>query len=258
MSGGMQESTQTALKAAITAAITAAIGNVNGGDSSSGIVDELKQVIVNDNSSGSGSGSGSAILQQESTGTDSSSSGGGNSNVRNEGSEGRLTICNVIFGDDNQTSGHSNNNSNGNGNSNASSGIFYRIIRRVDRLLRRWLPGYNYLRGGSGSGSGSGSAELSMGTGGNAPEYVTYVDASNAAELQWINEQQQQELAEVRVQGSSSTMTGHRNKWLTNEYLSGGITRAEFSAHLENILQKRMHKDNEKQVASRGKWQHQN
>ncbi|BFG00306.1 cell wall protein IFF6-like [Drosophila madeirensis] len=253
MSGGMQGSPKTTLKAAITAAI----GNVSGGASSSGIVDELKQVIVDDNSSGigSGSGSGSAILQQESAGTDSSSSsyGRGNRNVRSDVSEGRLTICNVIFGNDNQTGGHSNNNSNSNsnGNGNSTSGIFYRIIRCVDRLLRRWLPGYNYLRGGSGS------AELSAGTGGNAPEYVSCVDASNAAELQWINEQQQQVLSEVRVreQGSSSTMTGHRNKWLTNEYLSGGITRAEFSAHLEHILQKRMHKDNKQQVLPRGHHQ---
>ncbi|EDW25945.1 GL14216 [Drosophila persimilis] len=106
------------------------------------------------------------------------------------------------------------------------------IISKRDRLLRRWLPGYNYLRDGSGNRT-SDTAENESG------------NESTSAE---VTNEQPTELAELaEAQGSTTTVRGHWNKWLSNDiYLSVGITRAEFSAHLESILKKRMFQERKK------------
>ncbi|XP_017157165.1 uncharacterized protein DDB_G0283357 [Drosophila miranda] len=265
---------KTALKAAITAALKAEdIGN--------GSVSELKEVIANSvasqsgNNSGSGTGTGTETMLklQEESGSDSAStvncsgagfdangygridwigSGNINSNSNSNGnisgssrvSKGRKTIDNIIVGNANRNrndnwngnsgsaDGGNGNNGNNSNNGISSCGIFNRIFTRVDRLLRRWLPGYNYLRDGSGNHT-SDTAENESGN-----------ESTNAE----VTNEQPTELAELpEAQGSTSTVRGHWNKWLSNDiYLSVGITRAEFSAHLESILKKRMFQERKK------------
>ncbi|XP_001355477.3 cell wall protein IFF6 [Drosophila pseudoobscura] len=258
---------KTALKAAITAALTAEdVGN--------GSVSELKEVIANSvaSQSGNNSGSGTETMPklQEESGSDSAStgncsgagfdangygridwigSGNINSNSNSNGnisgssrvSKERKTIDNIIVGNAdrnrndnwNGNSGSADGGNGNNGNNGISScGIFNRIFTRGDRLLRRWLPGYNYLRDGSGNRT-SDTAENESG------------NESTSAE---VTNEQPTELAELaEAQGSTTTVRGHWNKWLSNDiYLSVGITRAEFSAHLESILKKRMFQERKK------------
>ncbi|XP_041449421.1 uncharacterized protein LOC111071948 [Drosophila obscura] len=265
MSGGMQElHSKTALKAAITAALKAeTVGKGSGSASTSGSVDELKEVIASAVARARAQAQAQALMQvamEELTGWDqhtatatttevetATETENENRSVGNIVSERRQSICNVIFGDDERNCGNGNSNDNGSIDS-SSGGLFSRIFRRVDRLLRRWLPGYNYLRGSGGSDD---SADLSLVIVGNESGNANENDYEDTFAGVEVASEEPLHLAQVQVQRgrSFSTMSGHRNKWMSNDiYLSGGITRAEFSAHLEGILQKRMLKENQETV----------
>ncbi|XP_026845951.1 insoluble matrix shell protein 4 [Drosophila persimilis] len=228
---------KTALKAAITAALTAEdIGN--------GSVSELKESGSDSASTGNCSGAGfdangyGRIDWIGSGNINSNSHSNGNISGSSRVSKERKTIDNIIVGNADRNrndnwNGNSGSVDGGNGNNGISScGIFNRIFTRGDRLLRRWLPGYNYLRDGSGNRT-SDTAENESG------------NESTSAE---VTNEQPTELAELaEAQGSTTTVRGHWNKWLSNDiYLSVGITRAEFSAHLESILKKRMFQERKK------------
>ncbi|KAH8416785.1 hypothetical protein KR222_004085, partial [Zaprionus bogoriensis] len=130
-----------------------------------------------------------------------------------------------------------------------------RPLARLDRLLRRWLPGYGLLRslmtGGGGGGSGSNSSSsVAVGAGGVTasqlaePEAVTAAAAVAAAETRQADVTPSTEDAQqLRRESELPALTARRRRD-GEVFLDTGIAKSEFCLKLEKLLRaKLMDKD---------------
>ncbi|KAL7743591.1 hypothetical protein ACLKA6_013396 [Drosophila palustris] len=120
-----------------------------------------------------------------------------------------------------------------------------RPLARLDRLLRRWLPGYNYLRGafannGSSSSSGSGSSGSTGSTHiDNRPETVEPLRPSLAVSRSGSGSVS----SSVRTQRSAICVEPTlpvRKRKDGEVVLDTGIAKSEFCMKLEKLLRAKL------------------
>ncbi|TDG42040.1 hypothetical protein AWZ03_011524 [Drosophila navojoa] len=107
-----------------------------------------------------------------------------------------------------------------------------RPLARLDRLLRRWLPGYSYLRGitAKGSSSGVGSGGGGGGTVRRSAEQASMPSRLNSA----MEEQQQQQPLDIDPPLSV------RKRRDGEVLLDAGIAKSEFCLKLEKLLRAKL------------------
>nr|XP_032295676.1 uncharacterized protein LOC6635556 [Drosophila virilis] len=108
-----------------------------------------------------------------------------------------------------------------NGNSSVSK---LRPLARLDRLLRRWLPGYNYLRGAGGGIIGSSGGRQSPGTGAVTPP------------LNVVEQQRSGRQTPLTVDPPLTVRRRRDGEVL----LDTGIAKSEFCLKLEKLLRAKL------------------
>ncbi|XP_023174527.1 uncharacterized protein LOC111601911 [Drosophila hydei] len=109
-----------------------------------------------------------------------------------------------------------------------------RPLARLDRLLRRWLPGYNYLRGISArSSSSSGVDGGGGGGGGSGRRSPDTVSAPLPLDSVMEEQQQQQPL-------TTEPPLSVRKRRDGEVLLDAGIAKSEFCLKLEKLLRAKL------------------
>ncbi|XP_017871428.1 PREDICTED: uncharacterized protein LOC108619379 [Drosophila arizonae] len=106
-----------------------------------------------------------------------------------------------------------------------------RPLARLDRLLRRWLPGYSYLRGITAKGSSSSSSGVSGGGGARR----SADKASMPSQLNNAMEEQQQQQP-LTIDPPLSV----RKRRDGEVVLDAGIAKSEFCLKLEKLLRAKL------------------
>ncbi|XP_068154730.1 nuclear transcription factor Y subunit beta [Drosophila tropicalis] len=109
------------------------------------------------------------------------------------------------------------------------------FVCRLDRWLRRWLPGYNYIRGASKMPRSE--TDLSANPSGSLGTTIVTDQVSKAAQKR---KQQQQ----VKLDRQQQKQQQQQKK--SEVYLSTGIAKSEFCVKLENILKTKLNKQEQK------------
>ncbi|KAH8414849.1 hypothetical protein KR215_007302 [Drosophila sulfurigaster] len=108
-----------------------------------------------------------------------------------------------------------------------------RPLARLDRLLRRWLPGYNYLRGPIAPIDGSSSSHSHSHSGPSA-------DILGAGRSTSRLQQQQQDTRDsVTVEVTASSLPMQKRKD-GEVLLDAGIAKSEFCMKLEKLLRAKL------------------
>ncbi|EDW82760.2 uncharacterized protein Dwil_GK10166 [Drosophila willistoni] len=106
------------------------------------------------------------------------------------------------------------------------------FVNRLDRLLRRWLPGYNYFRGASKMPR----SETNLSA--NPSESLGATIVTDQVSKATLKRRQQQQAKLDRQQ--------QKQQKKSEVYLDTGIAKSEFCVKLENILKTKLNKQEQK------------
>ncbi|EDW00204.1 uncharacterized protein LOC6564650 [Drosophila grimshawi] len=106
-----------------------------------------------------------------------------------------------------------------------------RPLARLDRLLRRWLPGYNYLRGCAGNGN----ANANTNSNGNVGRQLSEMGAGRMP----LKAMEEQRVERQRTLSIDVPLTARRHRD-GEVLLNAGIAKSEFCSKLDRLLQAKL------------------